>query len=129
YHNPAIGWPADIQMLSATQAREFFDKYYTASNMAVAVVGDVNPEEIRRLAEKYFGPMPLRPTPPQPHLADPPQHGPRRIEIQGASQPVVMIGFKRPEKNHPDSLALDLAASILGSGRLSLINKSLIEDQ
>lgn len=34
---------------------DFFRKYYGPSNITVAIVGDVQPEQARRLAETYFG--------------------------------------------------------------------------
>ncbi|MGO8672727.1 MAG: M16 family metallopeptidase, partial [Capsulimonadaceae bacterium] len=41
YHRPTIGWISDLNSFSATDAQNFFDKYYVPSNMVVAVVGDV----------------------------------------------------------------------------------------
>ena len=41
YHRPGVGWMADLNSFSATDAQKFFDKYYVPSNMVVAVAGDV----------------------------------------------------------------------------------------
>src|SRR5579862_7034308 len=41
YHRPTVGWMADLNSFSATDAQKFFDKYYVPSNMVVAVAGDV----------------------------------------------------------------------------------------
>src|SRR5262249_25226256 len=53
YGRPVVGWPSDLQAFSATDAQQFFDKYYVASNMVVAVVGDVNAAEVLPIVEKY----------------------------------------------------------------------------
>src|SRR5258706_16296816 len=45
YHRPTIGWISDLNSFSATDALNFFNKYYVPSNMVVTVVGDVKPSE------------------------------------------------------------------------------------
>src|SRR5947207_10460836 len=46
YHNEGVGWPSEIEALSATDAIEFFDKYYIPANMVVTVVGDVTAKQV-----------------------------------------------------------------------------------
>ena len=62
YGRPVVGWPSDLQTFSATDAQQFFDKYYVASNMVVAVVGDVKAAEALPIIEKYFGRLPKLPS-------------------------------------------------------------------
>ena len=59
YRNPPGGWPSDVNHLRVADAKAFFDRYYVPANIVIAVVGDVNPAEARRLAERYFGPLPI----------------------------------------------------------------------
>lgn len=49
--------------------------------MCVGIVGDVNPVEIKRLAEKYFGPIPAGPLPPRLVTKEPAQMGTKKVEI------------------------------------------------
>src|SRR6185437_2305978 len=63
YRNPNVGWPSDLATLTRTDAQQFFDKYYVASNMTIAVGGDVKPDEVFALAEKYFGRLPAKAKP------------------------------------------------------------------
>ena len=58
YRNPPGGWPSDVDNLRRGMAQAFFDKYYVPANINLAIVGDVDPAQARRLAEHYFGPMP-----------------------------------------------------------------------
>src|SRR6185369_11253875 len=53
YHRPTIGWMADLNSFSATDAQHFFDEYYIPSNMVVAVVGDIKASEALPIIEKY----------------------------------------------------------------------------
>ncbi len=62
YHRPTIGWMSDLNSFSATDAKNFFDRYYIPSNMVVTVVGDVKTSEVMPILEKYFGRIALTPT-------------------------------------------------------------------
>ena len=75
YRNPPAGWASDVATLRRGEAQAFFDKYYVPANIAIAIVGDVNPADARRMAERYFGPLPARPLPPLIHTVDPAQTG------------------------------------------------------
>lgn len=78
YHNPPGGWPSDIANLRVGDAWAFFERYYVPANINIAIVGDVTPVEAKRMAERYFGPLPARPLPPAIHTQDPLQPDRRR---------------------------------------------------
>ena len=71
YRVMGTGWPSDVAHLRRADAWRFFHEYYVPGNITLGIVGDVNPAEARRLAEKYFGPMQARPLPPLLHTAEP----------------------------------------------------------
>jgi predicted Zn-dependent peptidase len=129
YRNPAIGWPSDISTLRRGEAEAFFAKYYVPSNMVMAIVGDVDPREARRLAEKYFGPMPPRPLPPLVHTEEPPQTGAKQVEVRSSSQPLVVIGYKRPSQYDRDDPVFDVIQLILSAGRTGLIYRDLVQEK
>jgi predicted Zn-dependent peptidase len=129
FHNPGIGWPSDIMNLRSSDARVFFEKYYTASNMIIGIAGDVNPEEVRRLAERYFGPMPARPIPPVLHTEEPPQRGNRRVQVESPTQPLLVCGYKRPDERDPDEAVFRVMTLILSGGHTGLLYKDLVEGQ
>ncbi|HEY2018127.1 MAG TPA: pitrilysin family protein, partial [Bryobacteraceae bacterium] len=56
YRNPPGGWPSDIASLRRSEAKQFFDVYYVPGNITIGIVGDVNPADAKRMAERYFGP-------------------------------------------------------------------------
>lgn len=129
YRRPPVGWASDIENLRVADAQKFFDTYYVASNLTISVVGDVKPEEIRALATKYFGPLPLKPLPPPVVTVEPPQEGPKNVEIESQSQPIELIGFKRPSQYDKDDAAFDVVASILSGGRTGILYKQLVRDK
>ncbi len=129
YRNPGVGWPSDVVNLRRNTAREFFDKYYVPANINIAIVGDVNPAEARRLADKYFGPLPTRPLPPLLHTAEPPQPGPKTAIVDSSAQPLLFLGYKRPDEYDADDAVFDVIQMILSSGRTGLLYKQLVQQK
>ncbi len=129
YRNPPGGWPSDIVNLRIPDAKKFFDKYYVPANITMAIVGDVNPAEARRLAERYFGPLQKRPLPPLVHTKEPLQDGPKRVLVDSPSQPLLVIGYKRPDEYDKDDPVFDITSEILSSGRTGLMYEDLVRDK
>ncbi|HLK68356.1 MAG TPA: pitrilysin family protein [Bryobacteraceae bacterium] len=129
YHNPPGGWPSDIASLRSSQAKAFFDKYYVPSNVIMAIVGDVNPADAKRMAERYFGPWQGRPQPPLVHTVEPPQPGPKTAIVESASQPIELIGYKRPDQYDKDDAVFDVIQLVLSHGRTGLLYKELVQDK
>lgn len=129
YRNPPIGWPADIDAVNIEDTIRFFETYYIPQNLTMAIAGDVDPKEMRRLAEKYFGNWPARPDSPIVTTIEPPQRGERRFTIVDQSQPILMIGYKSVAGHHEDFHALSLLSDILFNGRTSRMFRSLVVDQ
>ncbi|RPI13672.1 MAG: insulinase family protein, partial [Acidobacteriales bacterium] len=96
YRNLPGGWASDIESLRVGDARRFFQTYYVPANITIAIAGDVQPAQVRRLAEKYFAALPKAPAPPELRTVDPPQQGERRAQVVSPSQPLLMAGYKRP---------------------------------
>jgi predicted Zn-dependent peptidase len=129
YHRPTIGWMSDLNTFSATDAKNFFDKYYIPSNMVVAVVGDVKASETMPVIEKYFGRIPSRPQPDERTTTEPPQNAERRVVLQEMSQPLYLEGYHRPDYRSPDDAVYDAIADLMSSGRTSRLYRALVRDK
>jgi predicted Zn-dependent peptidase len=129
YGHPVIGHMSDLEDISRKQAEAFFKKFYGPSNLTIALVGDVNPKEIRPMAERYFGSIPSGPKPERVATVEPPQQGERRITIEDPAQPFVLIGYHKPSVNHPDNAVFDALTDIVGEGRTSRLYRSLVRDK
>ena len=129
YRNPPGGWPSDVASLRIADAKAFFDKYYVPANITMAIVGDVNPVEARRLAERYFGPLPKRPLPPLLHTVEPPQPGAKTAVVNSPSQPLLILGYKRPDQYDKDDPVFDVISELLSSGRTGLMYQDLVRDK
>jgi predicted Zn-dependent peptidase len=129
YRNPALGWPSDISNLRRASAQAFYDTYYVPGNMVIGIVGDVDPANARRMAERYFGVLPAKPLPPLVHTVEPPLAGPKSVTLLANSQPLLMIGYRRPDQTSHDDAAFDVIRTILADGRTSLLYKELVEEK
>jgi predicted Zn-dependent peptidase len=129
YRNPELGWTSDLASLRAARAKAFFDKYYVPGNMTMTIVGDVNPADAKRMAERYFGPLPARPLPAPPHTVEPPQNGPKTVEVFSTTQPFLVAAYKRPDMYDKDDPVFDVIRLILYSGRTGLLYKTLVEEK
>ena len=129
YRNPPGGWPSDVANLRIAEAKAFFEKYYVPANITTAIVGDVNPVEARRMAERYFGPLPKRPLPDLPHTEEPPQAGPKTAVVYSPSQPLLVLGYKRPDQYDKDDPVFDIVSEILSGGRTGLMYEDLVRDK
>ena len=129
YKNPVIGWPSDITATTIKETREFYERFYVPSNITIAIAGDVDPAEMKRLAELYFNRMPEGEPAPILTVSEPPQRAERRFIIEEESQPIFMKGYKTVASDHPDSKALQLTASILFQGRTSRLFKRMVTEE
>ncbi len=128
YGRPVVGWNSDITATTMEDAREFYNTYYVPSNITIAIAGDVEPKEVRKMAETYFGGLKAGPEPPPVYTKEPEQRGERRFTIQGQSQPFLLMGYHTVAQDHPDAKALQLLGSIISSGRTSRLYKRMVEE-
>ncbi len=129
YGRPVVGWDSDITATTIADARDFYDKYYVPSNITIGIAGDVDPKEMKKFAEMYFGDLKKgKPAPPVTTL-EPEQRGERRFTIEGKSQPIMLIGYHGVSESHPDYEALNLVGNIISSGRTSRLYKELVEEE
>jgi predicted Zn-dependent peptidase len=124
-----IGWAHEIESLRAKDAEEFFRKHYVPGNITMAVVGDVNTADVKRLAQRYFADIAAGPLPPPVVIDEPPQQGEKRVELRTEEQPVVIVGYRRPSQFDKDDPVFDVIQSILSSGRTGWLYQDLVRDK
>ncbi|NET32250.1 MAG: insulinase family protein [Cyanothece sp. SIO1E1] len=129
YQRPIIGYADDLYDATRADVQQFFDTYYGPNNLTIAIVGDVDPVEVKQLAETYFGRFVAKPEPPAVEILQPAQTEPRELTVRLQSQPWYFEGYHRPEFNHPDHVVHQIIGSLLTSGRTSRLYQSLVEEQ
>ena len=132
YHHTTIGSMEDLDAASIEDVSAFFRTYYAPNNAVLSVVGDVDPDEIRRWTERYFGGIPANPSiPALGDLSLPPVLGSERRETVRDKVPLprVYVGFRAPVYGDPRLDALDIAAQVLAGGKGSRLHKRLVRDE
>jgi predicted Zn-dependent peptidase len=129
YHSPVVGHQSEISQVRRPEAEKYFRDHYVASAMTAAIVGDVNPKEVKRLAETYFGRLPKKPHPEAVRTVEPPQNGEHRVEVEAQAQPYLLVGFHKADVRDKDHAVFEAISDILGEGRTSWLYKSLVKDK
>jgi len=127
YHNPTIGWMDDLKRLTRTDADQFFKTFYAPNNATLAVVGDVKPEEVIKMAEKHFASWENRPLPERNYTKEPPQKSEKRINVFFKAKPSLRMGFHNPGYENPDIYGLLMLSEILSNGKTSRFYRNLVE--
>jgi zinc protease len=135
YRRPIVGWMSDLEAMTAQDAREFYRKWYTPANAVVIVAGDVDPVQVKALAEKYYGAIPNRAVPERKPREEPAQQGLRRFEFKApAEQSYVALAFKVPRltslavtPEHEDALALTVLAAVLDGYSGARLDRALTQ--
>jgi zinc protease len=135
YRIPVIGWENEIRDLSLADALDWYRTYYTPNNAILIVAGDVTLEELRPLAEKYYGIIPQRAQPERQRPQEPPQLAARRLEMfhHQVTQDTWRRSYLAPSYQWGESqhaLPLQLLEQILGRRSTSRLYRNMvIEDQ
>ena len=135
YRLPVIGWMHELEKLTVADAIDFYGKFYRPNNAVLVITGDVSLDEVRPLAEKYYGPIPRgKDVVRRAGLAEPPQLAARRVVLRSkrVREPRWSRDYLAPsraagETRHAD--ALEVLDVILGSGSTSRLYRALVLDK
>ena len=134
YRNPVIGWPSDIENYQIADLQQWYQQWYAPNNATLVVAGDVQAEEVFKLAEQYFGAIPsekIKTLKPQPEIE---QVGVRRMTVKlPAEVPYILMAYKVPSLKTVDqeweAYALDVLAAVLDGGDSSRLPARLQRGQ
>ncbi|MCF7976246.1 MAG: insulinase family protein [Phycisphaerae bacterium] len=128
YGTQIVGYMSDLEALSRSDGEAFFTQFYCPSNLTVAIVGDVDPAQVKAMAQTYFGRIPSGPKPAPVHTTEPEQLAQRTVVLEDMAQPLVLIGYHKGSILHPDDAVFDAITDILGEGRTSRLYRALVRD-
>lgn len=134
YQHPIIGWEHEIKQLNREDALAFYRRFYAPNNAVLVVAGDVEPDEVKALAEKTYGKVARADTPPRNRPQEPEPQAHRRVSLVDprVAQPSVQRSYLVPSYRtgkDNEAEALDLAAQILGGGQTGRLYRSLVVDK
>jgi zinc protease len=134
YGRPVIGWMDEIRHIDKVSAQDFYDHHYAPNNCILVIAGDVTAEEIRRMAQQYYGPVPARQLQPRAEYAEPPRLAETRMTVvrSDAKVPVfsriyrvVSYATARPGRAE----ALEVYGQVLGGDQTAMLYRVLVEQK
>jgi len=138
YQQPIIGWMEDLDSMQLSDLSDWYQTWYAPNNATLVVAGDVDPQQVKAWAEKYFGVLkPSKITPPKPRR-EVAQKGERRIIVKvPAKVPYLLMGYKVPvlktllkeQKDTADIYALEVLAGVLDGGQSSRLSHQLVREK
>ena len=119
-----------IEDAKIEDVKAFFKKHYTPQNAIMVVGGDVKTEDIKQLAEKWFGPIPAGEKYHRDLPQEPEQHEERRLTVT-AKVPLndVYIAFQMGARLDESYYAAELISDILSSGNSSRLYRNLVKEK
>ncbi len=131
YRWPTIGLtPAHIEGTTMPDVKDFFFHYYRPNNAILVVSGNVKTEQIRVLAEKWFGDIPRGEVPAR-NLPEEPEQTEFRQLTKEANVPVdaIYLAFRMAARSDPDFYVADLLSDILCTGPSSRLYRHLLKER
>ncbi len=135
YGKPVIGWMTEVQQLTRQDALDFYAAHYEPGNAILVVAGDVTPDEVRLLADRYYGVLKnKRPLAERIRTVEPDAVAERRVTMRDArvSTPIWQRKYLTPAARalpQRDELAMSILAEALGGGAQSRLYRTLTIDK
>lgn len=138
YRRPIVGWMEDLDTLTVDDAREWYETWYAPNNATLIVAGDVQAEDVFRLARQYFGQLPTSKIPELKPRHEAKQYGTQRLTVElPAKIPYLVMGYKAPiltpdvvgTEQEQELYALEVLAGVLDGGNSARLSKNLVRGQ
>ena len=133
YGRPVIGFMNDLENMTFEDAREWYNDWYAPNNATLVVVGDVNAQEVYKLAQQYFGKLKPKVLPVRKPQLEPAQIGERRVVVKApAKQAYLLMGYHVPALKDAatdwEPYALEVLAGVLSGNPAARLNQKLVRE-
>ena len=124
-----IGTVEHLKNPSIKAIKEYYKRYYVPNNIAIAMSGDIDPDDVIGKIDRYFSYM--KPAPVKEYLGpvEAPVNGPFIKEVFGPSAESVSIAFRSAKSGSKDAMITELVSAILSNGKAGLVDINLNKQQ
>lgn len=131
YRRPIIGWMDDLINMTWQDTQDWYRDWYAPNNAYVVVVGDVDHQEVFRLAEQTYGKHRAKPLPVRKPQNEPAQRGQRRVTVKApAHLPYLLMAWRVPKLVDIDAdrepFALEVLSALLDGNEAARFPKRLV---
>lgn len=126
-----IGYVEDLNRVDVNDLKNFFLRWYGPNNATLTIGGDVNPAQVVKLVEKYFGPIPRGPevSPVVVPAANLDADRYASYTDNYAKLPLLLAVYPTVPNYNKDMGALACLAQVLGQGKNSVLYQQLVKKQ
>ncbi len=134
YGRPVVGWAEEIRHIDRASAADFYRHHYAPNNAVLIVAGDVTPDEVRAMAQQYYGAVAARPLSPRAENATAPRLAETRLTVMrpDAKVPLLERIYRVPSyaTGRPGvAEGLETLAQYLGGDQTALLYRVLVEQK
>jgi zinc protease len=135
YRHPVIGWMNDLVNMKAADARDWYRSWYAPNNATVVISGDVDPQQIYKMVQKYYGAAAAHELPVRKPQIEPPQKGIKQVLVKApADNAQLAMAWKVPrlepgKLDDPEPYALELLTAVLDGYDNARLNRVLVKQE
>jgi zinc protease len=134
YHHPIIGWMNDLKTLTAADARNWYQHWYTPNNATLVIAGDVKASDVFAMAQRYYGSIPSRALPSRKNFVEPAQLGSKRFTVKAPAElPLLVMAYQAPTLRDPQKdtipYSLEVLGAVLDGNQSARLNKILVREK
>jgi zinc protease len=135
YRHPVVGWMNDLQNMKAADARDWYRSWYAPNNATVVITGDIDPQQILKAVEKYYGAIAMKELPVRKPQIEPPQKGMKQVQVKApADSPQLAMAWKVPrlepgKLDDSEPYALELLTAVLDGYDNARLNRTLVKQE
>jgi len=135
YRHPVSGWMNDLVNMKAADARDWYRSWYAPNNATVVISGDVDPQNMLKLVEKYYGAVSPHDLPVRKPQVEPPQKGIKQVQVKAAADSAQLaMAWKVPrlepgKLDNPEPYALELLTAVLDGYDNARLNRVLVKQE
>ncbi|AOY98573.1 peptidase M16 [Cupriavidus sp. USMAHM13] len=134
YRHPTIGWMNDLVNMRVEDVQAWYHQWYAPNNAILVVAGDVDPAQVRLLAERTYGRLKPHALPLRKNQIEAPQIGVKRIWVKApAENPYVVMAYKVPRlhdvEKDVDPYALEVLSAVLNGYDNARLPRELVREQ
>ncbi|MBM7556113.1 M16 family metallopeptidase [Halanaerobacter jeridensis] len=124
-----IGWMEDLNQIDLQNMKDYYRQYYAPNNAALVVSGDVKPQQVKRLAQKYYGDYQAQKIE-RIQFAKPQQKKEQEVTVRKVTRvPFIQMIYPIPAANDEDIIAIKALMDILVNNSSSRVKEHLKQKQ
>lgn len=131
YKGTTIGEMEHLDAATLDEFKAFNKKFYSPNNATLVVAGDINPTEVKKMIDKYFGTIPRG----ENIVRQTIKEDPITETVRGTAYdpniqiPAIVAAYRTPSQKERDSYVLNMVSSYLSDGKSSVLYKKLVDDK